>query len=356
MYKLITTLEEMQALKPEWDSLGKAFASPMLQFDWFFSCAKAFYLESQLRIFLIYNNNVLIAIAPMVEVTYRFSRWLEIIGTSVLYEPTGLIYQNNAALKLLLLEVYRYRLPVNLQRIAESSAETNISTALKSNTLHILIRDSASSYYLEPESNWEEFLLQSGKKWRADFRNKANRAQRMGEVQIEFVTPDSNTLSDYFNEAVQIESRSWKGQNSTSLADKPALRAFFMSYFSAITQKHILHFAFYHLNGQAIAMHISVLYNNRIWSYKIGYDDKFSRISPGIQLILSAIQDAFKHNYSYEFLGSNESWQEAWPVKKHKYCSIIVYPLSFHGVLGFFDTVFTVMTKRLGNFFRKFKR
>ena len=36
----------------------------------------------------------------------------------------------------------------------------------------------------------------------------------------------------------------------------------------------------------------------------------------------------------YEFLGSEESWQEAWPIERYPYFTLLVYPYSLRGLLG----------------------
>jgi len=356
MFKLITTLDEMKSLETEWNTLGLNFSSPMLQFDWFFNCAKYLHPSSALRIFLIYSDDNLVAVAPLVQVKYKFSHWLEIIGTSKTYEPSGLIYKNHASLLLLLRSILKYGLPLNLQRIPDNSSELAACIAIKKPLRLLIHRQSASSYYLNPENNWTEFLLKSGKKWSADFRNKANRAKRLGNIQIDHLRPDNNTIKQYFNEAMIVESRSWKGKQASALINNSNLRNFFESYFSSRIEKKCLLFTFYRLDKQAVAMHISEQNNNTLWSYKIGYDASFSRISPGMQLILGVLKDAFSHGQSYEFLGSSESWQKAWPVKEHKYQSIILYPFSFNGVIAFIDTATDVLYRKISSATQSFMK
>lgn len=349
MIQIVTTLDEMKKLEPAWDSLGKLFPSPMLQFSWFYNCAKFLYPESQLRIFLLYSDSNLIAIAPLVRVKYKFSFWLEILGTSKIYEPSGLLYKDNASLTKLIKTILHYGFPINFQRIPICSPEPDISSTTRRPLRLCIMRKSASSYHLNAEKDWDKFLLKSGKKWAADFRNKANRAKRQGDIRIEFIRPDADTLSHHLQEAMTIELHSWKGEQNSALLNNKKLRAFFESYFCHCAKNNKLLFAFYRLNNQAIAMHIAELHSDKLWSYKIGYDSSFSRISPGMQLILAVLKDAFSYERAYEFLGSSESWQKAWPVIEHEYCSIILYPLSFRGIIGFLDTMTEVLRNKLSH-------
>lgn len=342
MYKLITTLDELKSLEPEWNALANSFTLPMVQFDWFFNCAKFLCTELQLRIFLVYSEDKLTAIAPLVQVNYRFSRWLEIMGASSTYEPSGLLYKDERSLTLLLKSIFKYGLPVNFQRISHSSLELDITKSTKIPLRLFLQRGSASSHHIDPDSDWDLFLIKSKKKW----SKKTNNAKRLGDIQIEFICPNKDNLKKYFKEAMDVEFHSWKGEQSTALVNNDDLRKFFESYFSRLAEKNSLYFAFYRLDGQAIAMHTAGLYNNKIWSYKIGYDSSFSRISPGMLLTFAVLNEAFKNGQSYEFLGSAESWQKVWPVKEHRYCSIIIYPLSLNGILGFIDTFTSVLRNK----------
>ena len=342
MYKIITTLEDMKSLQPGWNYLGQGFSSPMLQFDWFYHCAKIFYKEKQLRIFVIYHDDVIIAIAPMAQVSYLFSQWLEILGSAKLYEPCGLLYRDQAALEELIKVVLAFKLPINLQRINKASLIAESAFSTKELLFKRLVRPSASSYYLDAENNWELFNKKIGKNWRADFRNKANRAKRSGKVEIQHIKPTEDDFQQYFSAAVEIESRSWKAKQGSALAENALLYQFFYAYFFTVAAQGKFHLDFYSIDKNKIAVHMSVEHGARIWSFKIGYDESYSRLSPGMQLISSVIQESFSKNQAYEFLGSTESWQTAWPVMEHEYCSVIIYPFSLSGVFGFLDTVCSV--------------
>lgn len=354
MYKLVTTLNELTGLKSEWDHLGEKFDSPMLQFDWFFCCAKYLHPESELRVFLVYSEDRLIAIAPLVRTRYKFSQWLEIIGNASTYEPTGLLYKDKESLELLLRSVFQYGLPVNLQRLSQKSPEAVIVNTVKKPLRLLLQRRSASSYYIKPVNDWDSFLSKSGKKWRSDFRNKMNRANRLGDIEIDYIHSDFTNFEECFKEAMEVESRSWKGKQKTALINNKKLRDFFRAYFSFIAKQKRLHFAFFRINKKPVAMHIAESHKNTLWSYKIGYDSSFSRISPGMLLILAVLKDVFKNKQSYEFLGSAESWQKAWAVQEHRYCSIIIYPLSLYGLVGLLDTLSSVLYNKFQHIFLSF--
>ncbi len=81
-------------------------------------------------------------------------------------------------------------------------------------------------------------------------------------------------------------------------------------------------------------MLFGVVFQGRFWVLKIGYDEEYSRCSPGILLIHETIRYAFTNGLkSYEFLGSDENWLHMWTkdnIRRH--ISIGYYPFNFIGL------------------------
>jgi CelD/BcsL family acetyltransferase involved in cellulose biosynthesis len=126
------------------------------------------------------------------------------------------------------------------------------------------------------------------------------------------------------------------------------LHDFFRRYCATASRKGILRLFFYAVGGQPVAMHLGVEYARKLWIYKLGHDEAWSRISPGMHLANETIRYAFEHKLDgYEFLGSGEAWQHAWPVATHDYCSILIYPFSWQGVRGIWDSAITLLRNRV---------
>jgi CelD/BcsL family acetyltransferase involved in cellulose biosynthesis len=68
---------------------------------------------------------------------------------------------------------------------------------------------------------------------------------------------------------------------------------------------------------------------------KLGYDASLAKCSPGGQLAMDTIRYSVQQGLArYEFLGSEESWQAAWPIERYPCFTLLVYPYSLRGLLG----------------------
>jgi hypothetical protein len=77
--------------------------------------------------------------------------------------------------------------------------------------------------------------------------------------------------------------------------------------------------AFLRTEGKPAASQLMLDYGNRLWVLKVGYDETFSRCSPGILLMHNVVREAFERGYhAFEFLGSNEPWVKIWKPELHR--------------------------------------
>jgi CelD/BcsL family acetyltransferase involved in cellulose biosynthesis len=87
------------------------------------------------------------------------------------------------------------------------------------------------------------------------------------------------------------------------------------------------------IGGRAAAMQIAAEFGGRLWLLKIGYDEEFSRCSPGTLLMLETLRYAAVRGLSaYEFLGTEEPWTRVWTQKAHPCLSVRIYPATRAGM------------------------
>lgn len=134
-------------------------------------------------------------------------------------------------------------------------------------------------------------------------------------------------------EFVRIEAAGWKERNGSSLGQRKGLREFFLRYAALASRSGTLRLAFLDVDGTPIAAQLSVVYSNRFWVLKIGYDEAWSRCSPGWQLLAETMKYAFECQMkSYEFLGSDEPWLHGWVAERTGYRTIGYYPATLRGM------------------------
>src|SRR3972149_716542 len=158
MIEIVHGISGLRKLEGEWSLLGALFPTPLLQHDWFLSCAETLYAEADLRVVVVRSGDRVTAIAPLVLVRKVWTRWLEIIGASTLHEPCGLLYEDPRSLQELLDVVLRLGYPVHLARIPAASPIRCAMQRRRIPQAVVLVRKSAGSCYLDFHSDWDAFF------------------------------------------------------------------------------------------------------------------------------------------------------------------------------------------------------
>jgi CelD/BcsL family acetyltransferase involved in cellulose biosynthesis len=167
------------------------------------------------------------------------------------------------------------------------------------------------------------------------------KVEETGSVEYEIVSPKPHELDRLLAECLQVEAASWKGRNGSALLSDPDRRRFFEQYTAIASERGILRLCFMRIGGQPAATQIAVECGGGFWLLKVGYDETFSRCSPGNLLMIETLRYAASRNLStYEFLGSAEPWTEIWTDRIRPCVSVWAYPANVSGLATFtFDAM-----------------
>ena len=336
MVEIIRDRISLGSLKEEWNNLVKIFGFPLLCHEWLASCDEAFYQNSDLRIVIVRSNGKIDAIAPMAVIKIRGVEYLEFLGSSFLYEPCNLIYRNHESLRILINQLIKFGRPVCFNRIPYESPIINMLSDFPKSKGIFIKRTSSGSAFVSIETSWEENDKNFSSKRRYDFKRKKRIAEKAGNIEFKIFCPPIEELSKHFATAFRVESAGWKGRKGSALLLNERLKNFFEIYSSLTCQEKTLRICFLNINDFAVAMVIGLEYQNKFWLLKNGYDEKWRKCSPGIQLIHETVKYAFNKGLdSYEFLGSDEPYVRIWAKNNfRKYASIGFYPMNFSGFIG----------------------
>lgn len=348
MVKIFTTLNELMFIKDDWIELAKLSASPLLDFDWFISCLETIDKDKRIHVITIVNGQRITAIAPLCLINKSGIHTLEIIGSTMLYEPSGFLFASRFDLDNLIQAIIAQKYPVTLLRLPADSEDYNKIFLPRVNGAFRLRKITAPSNYIKTDDSFDDFVAKLSSNRRYDFKRKRRCLAEKGDVQQRIFNPTISELDRILNVAFEIENRGWKGRNKSSLLTNHKLQAFFRNYLNKSCLNNELRICLYYIDGRAIAMHIAVVAYNRFWVLKLGYDEILSKCSPGILQAMDTIEYAFNENLKgYEFLGSGEKWQLSWPVQQHRYCTILLFPYSLRGLVGLINTIAVVATSKL---------
>lgn len=338
---LVNSISALKSLASEWEKLAALMGTPMLSHAWTLACTEAFCKEEELCIITVRSQGNLVGVAPLVRVKTAGGGRLELIGVSSLYEPSGLLYRNEEALSCLVRAMMGYGLPVVLARIPSDSPVIPQMRSVVSSPGMVIVGGMSYSLTVPVASGWEEYVAALSSRRRYDLRRARRRAEEAGPVAVRIFSPGPGEIDKGIAEFVRIESAGWKDRNSSSLRRREALKDFFQRYAALAAESGAFRFAFLDIEGTPVAAQLSAVYAGRFWVLKIGFDEAWSRCSPGWQLLAETMKYAFEAKLtSYEFLGSNEPWLHGWITESRSYRAVGCYPATLRGMCGLaVDTV-----------------
>ncbi|MBI3580286.1 MAG: GNAT family N-acetyltransferase [Ignavibacteriales bacterium] len=338
MRETINIIQDQDALKnlsASWNALESNSRTPLLRHEWFMACAQAFCPPDRLAVIAYSVEGEIAAIAPCSMIRRGKLDRIEILGSSVLCEPTGFLYRDEESLKNLFEGLLAMDKPIVIRRLRADIAERLLEHWRDGERGYLSFDTPSASPWISIESPWPDFERQLSAKRRSTLRRAWRHAEIMGKVRFELITPDEHTLERYLAEFIQVEGASWKAHTKTSVQSNPQLKTFLTLYAQGAAKGKILRMAFLRIGEKAIAALLGVEYANRFWVLKIGFREEAAHCSPGIILIHETIRCAFEKNLvAYEFLGTDEPWIRMWTEDIHSYATLRLYPRSAKALLN----------------------
>lgn len=345
---VIQTLDAFESLGEEWNNLSAAFGSPLLDHAWFVSCARAFHQERDLRVVTLREGGVLVAAAPLALDRSR-GRRLALIGTTVLYEPSGWLYASESALRKLADAVMHLGERLVLQRVPVGSALCKVFDRPTVVRALGISRPLSPSYVVNTKQGWGSQCATMSRNARRQLRTSWNAAERdVGRAHFTILRPALAEVDDALDVVVGLESAGWKGHQRSAVATRPDLHCFFREYGLRASARNELRVTVLRFGSVVAAVGLGVEVYNRMWQLKIAYDEELARYRPGQLLIHSSIQSACEHNLdAFEFLGVADHWKVRWKPQEHAYRLLAVYPLTSRGIVGAVADVAGFLSRRL---------
>lgn len=327
----IQITSELKRLAHAWQPLAAQAGLPMQDYIWAQAGAEAFAAQAEPYCLTVGDPERPVALAPLVKRGHLITH-LEALTVRELYEPQDLLYADAPALESLANALAQSGLALQLGRVpAEAPTIAALQQAYRGRGwLHL---NEATPYpYIELHEGWREPEQQFNSGRRSDFRRAERNAQKLGAVSYEILAPTVADLAPLLEEAFVVEAAGWKGATGSALARDTERGAFYRRYAALAAQQGILRLCFLRIAGRAVAMQFAVECYDRFWLIKIGYDEQFSRCSPGTLLMLHTVKYAATRALrSYEFLGLCEPWTQQWTQTLRRCVALRAYPFNWRG-------------------------
>lgn len=345
--EVIKSLRDLADLMDEWNLLPGAQQNPLLRHEWFLSSAEAFHNESNLHVVALRENGRLRAVAPLALVKRHGIHRLELLGASVLHEPSDMLYDGIDSLAELCAVLARLPQATVLQRVMGSSKLLGQVAKQSQGQGKLLKLPATPVPFIDIQQTWESYSNSLSSRRRYDFRHARAKLERTGKASVEFIVPAETDLERLMQEAFRIESSGWKGRAGSGLKFNLPLQKFIHAYAQRSCRTGILHLCYLKCDNESIAMQIGIQYADRYWVLKIGYDERWAYCSPGMQLTMEAVKNAFNNGFkAYEFLGADEPWLQVWTKQQHLSSTLLYYPYSVLGLGALGTDILSYVIKR----------
>jgi len=330
-YRLFTDLETL------WnrlvDEAGIEF--PFVRHEWVRAIWDCFYQGADLYILLVLEQGRPIGIAPLLQERARMYgipvRRLRAI-TNVYSERFDFIFAGRpeecaAAVWAHLGEHAREwdvlelpQLPAGC-RILESLPRAERETRLLFGQW-----PSTDSPYVAVNRSWETYFNSLKKGHRANVRRFQRHLEASAPVGVDVVV-SNDRLDEDLEEAFSLEAVTWKDEGGTAIRCRADSRAFYRRTLHAAGERGWLRIYFLTLGAKRIAVRIALLFHNRVYMLKSGYDPQYAAYAPGHLLCHKILDEAWRlHFDEVDFLGNSERWKLAWSTDLRPHSWLFAFP------------------------------
>lgn len=332
-----------------WNGVTAERRTPMQQHIWMRAAAEALSPDKPVKVIVVGSPQQPLALAPLARSTSGPPR-LRLLGAEELGEAVEVIYRDAAALEAL------------AQGLAATHRALGFGHYLRDTPLIDALRRAygrrglvvtkplamRASPTIGLDQSWLEPEQHFSARRRSDFRRMQRAAEKIGPVTTEILTPTPDELPALFEEAIAVEATGWKGRSGTAISIDTRLQRFFRRYAELACAAGILRLCFLRIAGRAAAMQLAVETENRFWLFKIGYDESFSRCSPGNLLMRETIRYAAQRGLtSYEFLGKEAPWTQLWTETAQPIVALRTYPFAPFGLAALAADGITTVRRKL---------
>lgn len=342
---IFNDIKSIEPYREDWNKLAELQENALISYEWFSCCASSLHCDDQLYVVCIIVDDKLIGVAPMYKSIS--DRHLQIMGSRRLYEPSSLLYKDDATLANLLRACTGIGFPILFSRLVHNEF---CKTTLKYTGIRALFlnRLSVSSQFIQLLADFESYEKKLSSRKRYDIRRANKKAEAYGSVSYEFNDKDITNVTQLLQQAYEVENESWKKVYGSAISHNKDLNSFFSCLFVSLEKRNKCVISFLLIDNKPVAMQLAIKQFDRLWILKIGYNDDYASCSPGALLMHEMIRYAHMNKVKlFEFLGGEESWLESWRPVTRQYNNLLLYPLSYKGLLGLFLDISDVITDKI---------
>jgi CelD/BcsL family acetyltransferase involved in cellulose biosynthesis len=311
------------------DSLA---SRPMQSWTWRLACAESFTEEEQIAIHIRRaGRTVALAVLTIADGQQK----LRGLGHE-LFEPEGFSYADSASCAALAEGLVRLGQPMFFRDVDPDTMLVDTLRRACHGKQICIVRPMAAHPWLPLNQSWQqpEKHLNAGR--RSDLRRARRAAESRGAVRFTCEVPEPGSLAPLLTRVFQVEANNWKGRASSAIVRTPKIEEFYRRYAAYTCQQRTLRVLTLSVGDTLAAMQLGVIFNNRFWLLKMGYDESYARCSPGLLLMVESLRWAAEAGLeAFEMMGQEEPWTRLWTDRSHRYVSVRIYAPGVRGLMSF---------------------
>ncbi|MCC7299634.1 MAG: GNAT family N-acetyltransferase [Verrucomicrobia bacterium] len=182
-----------------------------------------------------------------------------------------------------------------------------------------------SETYIPVQGNAEGYFGGLSKNFHRNYCRIGRRIQEQLGVQFRFETGNADVNAEQF---MDIEHQGWKAQRKTSIRSDESYMNFFRLLTRRMEEQGWLRWAFLDIDGEPAAGQFMVQSGETLYVVKIGFNEKFSKLSPGAALFGHIIEKAFESSGGVKEINfmSGYTWMKDWNVQSRNLANIAFFP------------------------------
>lgn len=181
-----------------------------------------------------------------------------------------------------------------------------------------------SESFISVQGRAEEYFRRLPRKFFNNYRRIGRRIQEQPEVRFRFESGNAESNAEQF---MDVEHQGWKALRKTSIRSDESQVKFFRLLAKRMEKQGWLRWAFLDIGGETVAGQFMVQSNDTLYVVKIGYNEKFSKLSPGTALFGRVIENVFGSGEAKEInFMSGYSWLNDWNVHVRPLADVVFFP------------------------------
>jgi CelD/BcsL family acetyltransferase involved in cellulose biosynthesis len=334
-YEIIRESKAIEKYISKWDEIFLSGAyEPSLSTDWTWALLNSHVEDNPFILVVLKNSQKIFGIVPLVIIkTSKYGlSYLTVMPVSEYYNTHSdlLLMPSSEELACVFIDalhsleekwdVFR------IKRVIASNMHLQyIENYLNANSIKYEINCEDPSYFIELNRSYDSYLNNRPKRFRVNLKRSEKLIQAMGCVSY-FAAEDYNNISAAFNSILYIEENSWKHKQGTAITSFAKQKKFYSDFCESSYKKGLLCLRFLMVNGEPAAYRMGVIKQNRYFSLKASYHEKFKKASPSSVLLAWLIKDLIRNGIEeYDFTAEPYEWQKNWTDKSRSHKSLIIY-------------------------------